>query len=286
MSRFYTCGEDMKECDVKSFWMSVALLGLLASVACGTRDDQNSPDAENAAPSTLDGPGGPGAAAPAVPNAGASAETSTPASPATTRQPNASGPTAAPAPAAVGTDATAPRPGERRDVSVPQGTAIPLELETPLSSETTQVEAPVRARVRQAIVVDGVVAIPTGATLSGVVTQVERAGRVQGRAQLAFVFTQLQADNVREDVQTAPLTYVAESSKGTDAAKIGAGAIGGAIIGGILGGGSGAARGAAIGGAAGTGVVLATRGSEVTLEKGTALAASLTAPLTLRVTAR
>ena len=121
---------------------------------------------------------------------------------------------------------------------------------------------------------------------AGVVTQVERAGRVQGRAQLAFVFTQLQADNLREDVQTAPLTYVAESSKGTDAAKIGAGAIGGAIIGGILGGGSGAARGAAIGGAAGTGVVLATRGSEVTLEKGTVLAASLTTPLTLRVTAR
>ena len=169
---------------------------------------------------------------------------------------------------------------------MPQGTAIPLELETPLSSETTQVEAPVRARVRQAVIVDGIVAIPTGATLSGVVTQVERAGRVQGRAQLAFVFNRLEADNVREDVNTVSVAYVAESTKGEDAAKIGVGAVGGAIVGGILGGGSGAAKGAVIGGAAGTGVVLATRGEEVTLGKGTVLAASLASPLTVRVPAR
>jgi hypothetical protein len=170
-------------------------------------------------------------------------------------------------------------------VTVPQGTAIPLELETPLSSETTQVEAPVRARVRQAVIVNGVVAIPTGATLSGVVTQVERAGRVQGRAQLAFVFNRLEADNVGEDVSTAPIAYVADSTKGEDATKIGVGAVGGAIVGGILGGGSGAAKGAVIGGAAGTSVVLATRGDEVSLGKGTILAASLASPLTVRVPA-
>jgi outer membrane lipoprotein SlyB len=61
-------------------------------------------------------------------------------------------------------------------------------------------------------------------------------------------------------VNTAPLNYVAESTKGEDATKIGVGAIGGAIVGGILGGGSGAAKGAAI--------------------------ASLASPLTVRVSAR
>ncbi|MGH9346719.1 MAG: hypothetical protein ACRD26_05570 [Vicinamibacterales bacterium] len=59
-----------------------------------------------------------------------------------------------------------------------------------------------------------------------------------------------------------------------------------AIVGGILGGGGGAAKGAAIGGAAGTGVVLATRGKEVELPTGTDLAASLAAPLTIRVAVR
>jgi hypothetical protein len=223
---------------MRSFWIAAVLLGLLAVVACGGRDDN--------APQKSEEPPAPGA----------------PAEPAARRAP------------------------QRREVTVPQGTAIPLELETSLSSETTQVEAPVRARVRQAVIVNGVVAIPMGATLSGVVTQVERAGRVQGRAQLAFVFTRLEADGVGEDVNTAPVAYVADSTKGEDAAKIGVGAVGGAIVGGILGGGSGAAKGAAIGGAAGTGVVLATRGHEVTLEQGTILAASLTSPLTVRVPAR
>ena len=173
-----------------------------------------------------------------------------------------------------------------RELTLAQGTALPLELETALSSETAQVETPVRARVRQSVIVDGVIAIPEGAVMSGVVTQVERAGRVKGRAQLAFTFNRLQAGDINEDVSTTPLTFVAEATKGEDATKIGAGAVGGAIVGGIIGGGAGAARGAAIGGAAGTGVVLATRGEEVTLAKGATLAASLAEPLTIRVPAR
>jgi hypothetical protein len=249
---------------MKSFWMAAASLALLASVACGGRDDNE--------PGEAAATGAPALGAPAEPGAAASSRPAPAASPQ--------------APSGAGPASPARRAEEWREVTVPQGTAVPLELETPLSSETTQLEAPVRARVRQAVIVDGVVAIPTGAILSGVVTQVERAGRVQGRAQLAFVFNRLEADNVREDVSTAPVAYVAESTKGEDAAKIGVGAVGGAIVGGILGGGSGAAKGAVIGGAAGTGVVLATRGEEVTLVKGTILAASLASPLIVRVPGR
>ena len=274
---------------MKSVWRAAALLTVLASVACGGRDDNDPREAEETAAPAPGAPAEPDAAAPAD-----SSEAVNPATRSTTRQPSRSARAVSPqakppatAPSSGAGPAAPARPAaEWRDVIVPQGTAIPLELETPLSSETTQVEAPVRARVRQAVIVDGIVAIPTGATLSGVVTQVERAGRVQGRAQLAFVFNRLEAGNVREDVNAAPVAYVAESTKGEDAAKIGVGAAGGAIVGGILGGGSGAAKGAVIGGAAGTGVVLATRGEEVTLGKGTVLAASLASPLTVRVPAR
>jgi hypothetical protein len=187
---------------------------------------------------------------------------------------------AAPAPAATR------RGVEWRELTIPEGTALPLELETALSSETAQVETPVRARLKQAIVVNGVTALPAGAIVSGHVTSAERAGRVKGRASLAFTFNQVRADNMSAGMRTAPLSYVGEASKGEDATKIGAGAVGGAIVGGIVGGGEGAAKGAAIGGAAGTGVVLATRGKEVELASGTDLAATLAAPLTIRVAAR
>ncbi len=77
------------------------------------------------------------------------------------------------------------------------------------------------------------------------------------------------------------MTFEAESTTKADVAKIGAGAIGGAIIGAIAGGGDGAAKGAAIGGSAGTGVVLATRGREVTVAAGTPASAVLAVPADL-----
>lgn len=182
--------------------------------------------------------------------------------------------------------ATAPRLSQFREITVPAGTALPLELMTALSSETAQVETPVSARLRQPLVVDGYTALPAGAVLSGTVTGVDRAGRVQGRSRLAFVFNEVAVSGGREDLRTNPLSFEGEATKGEDATKIGAGAGVGAIIGGIVGGGDGAVKGAAIGGAAGTGVVLATRGKEVTLPSGTNLAASLAEPLTMRVSTR
>jgi hypothetical protein len=157
---------------------------------------------------------------------------------------------------------------------------------TALSSETATVETPVRARVRQDVEVDGYVAIPAGTVLTGSVIDVERPGRVQGRSRLAIRFTEAEMDGTREDVRTNPITFEGEQTKGEDATKIGAGAVGGAIIGGILGGGDGAAKGAAIGGAAGTGAVLATRGRDITLAAGTDIAATLATPATVRVDVR
>jgi hypothetical protein len=90
-------------------------------------------------------------------------------------------------------------------------------------------------------------------------------------------------NGAREELRTNPVTFEGEATKGEDATKIGAGAVGGAIIGGILGGGSGAAKGAAIGGAAGTGVVLATRGRDVTLASGADVDSTLATPFYVQV---
>ena len=96
----------------------------------------------------------------------------------------------------------------------------------------------------------------------------------------------MEIDGQREALRTNALSFQGEATKGEDATKVGAGAIGGAIIGGIVGGGDRAAMGAAIGGAAGTGVVLATRGRAVTLAAGTILNATLATPFTARTAAR
>jgi hypothetical protein len=180
----------------------------------------------------------------------------------------------------------APRVPEYREVTVPAGTALPLELTSTLSSASAEVEAPVSAKLRNAITIDGETAIPAGAILRGNVTDVERSGRVSGRAHLAFAFNEASIRGERENLKTNPLTFEAEATKGEDATKVGAGSVGGAILGGILGGKKGAAKGAIGGAAAGTGVVLATRGKEVTVNEGTDVTATLAQPLTVRVRVR
>ena len=182
--------------------------------------------------------------------------------------------------------APAPRLPEYREVTIPAGTALPLEMTSTISSSSAAVEAPVSAKLRNALTINGDTAIPAGAVLRGNVTDVERAGRVKGRAHLSFAFNEVNMNGNREDLKTNPLTFEAEATKGEDATKVGAGAVGGAILGGILGGKKGAAKGAVGGAAAGTGVVLATRGEEVTVSEGTNVTATLAQPMTVRIRIR
>ena len=182
--------------------------------------------------------------------------------------------------------APAPVLPEYREITIPAGTALPLTMTSTISSSSAQVEAPVSAKLQNALTINGDTAIPAGTVLRGTVTDVERAGRVKGRAHIAFAFNEATVRGDRENLKTNPLTFEAEATKGEDATKVGAGAVGGAILGGILGGKKGAVKGAAGGAAAGTGVVLATRGDEVTVNEGTNVTATLAQPLTLRVRVR
>jgi hypothetical protein len=300
---------------MRSQWITAALLTTVIAAGCNGRNNDN---AQNTGPNESAAPAGapvgtdqtvapvasptaqqpstltdnsPRPAAPARPTTGRreTAPTSTrrteSAPQATTNYSNSPAPNVS-LPARDTTrvaESPAPRVPEYREVTIAAGTALPLEMTSTISSASAEVEAPVSARLRNAITVDGETAIPAGTVLRGNVTDVERSGRVSGRAHLSFAFNQANIRGDREDLKTNPLTFEAEATKGEDATKVGAGAVGGAILGGILGGKKGAAKGAIAGGAAGTGVVLATKGKEVTVDEGTDVTATLAQPMTLRV---
>jgi len=179
--------------------------------------------------------------------------------------------------------AAAPARPVYRDVTIPSGTTLPLILTSSIASDTSAVEDAVTGELTRSITIDGREVLPAGARLSGHVTEVESAGRVKGRALIAFRFTSLRIGDDQYDVRSAPLSRQAPATKGEDTAKIGIGAGAGAVIGGLLGGKDGAVKGAVVGGGAGTGVVLATKGSEVRLGPGADATTTLTSPLAVRI---
>jgi hypothetical protein len=190
--------------------------------------------------------------------------------------------------AAESTDATSAKAAATavpvyREVTIPAGTTLRLDLQSAVASDSSNVEDTVRASLRQAVTIDGQPVLPVGTEFVGVVTDVDRSGRVKGRAHVAYRFSSMRHDDERYNVTTATISHQAEATKSEDATKIAIGAGAGAALGAILGGGGGAAKGAAIGGAAGTGTVLATRGKEVRLGPGANVTTRLTAPLTVRV---
>ena len=189
----------------------------------------------------------------------------------------------APAANAAAANAAAAEPAYR-EITLPAGTVLPVDLETSVGSDISRVEQAVHARLRRAVTINGVQVLPAGTAVSGHVTAAERPGRVKGRGYVAMRFNQLDTPGAGTTrISTATISRTAPATKKQDAAKIGVPAAAGAVIGGIVGGGDGVAKGAAIGGAAGTGYVLSTRGKEVRIGKGADLSVRLTAPVTIRV---
>jgi hypothetical protein len=263
-------------------WTIPVLAAALAVGACSQQtSDAPPPAGDPAAPPPQAAPAEPAPAPPAAAAPAPAPRATAPARP--SRPADEPAPLANSAKTPVVREPAAPPKPTAHDVTIASGTELPLELLTSLTSETAAVEDQVRARLKQAVSVNGETVIPNGVTLVGSVTEVERSGRVQGRARLAMRFTEVTFNGERHRLNTQPLSFEAEATKKEDATKVGVGAGVGAVIGGILGGGKGAAKGAAIGGAAGGGAVLATRGKEVELASGTALTAVMAAPLTVTI---
>ena len=274
---------------MKNQWMAVAVLSAAFAAGCGDKsaeNPQNSPQQDGTTVAVPQEPGTQANLQPAPADVSPNRDTV-----GTTSRPRPSQPPRAetrPAPIAAEAPRVNAAPAPRlapvvRFVTIPAGTALPLELTTAVSSATAQVETPVSARLRRAVTVDGETILPAGAVVSGEVSEVDRAGRVQGRSRLALRFTSVVIDGRRESLRTNPVAFEGEATKSEDATKIGAGAGIGAAIGGLLGGGSGAAKGAVIGGAAGTGAVLATRGKDVELAAGSEVTPTLASAVEVEV---
>ena len=190
-------------------------------------------------------------------------------------------------PAFVPTTAAEPGILERfttHEVTVPAGTQLPIILDTPVASNTSRVEQPVRAHVSRDVRLDNEIVIPAGSEVYGNVTAVRRAGKVKGRSYIAMRLTSLvpRGSDQRYSIDTGRIARTGRATKKKDAIMIGAPAAGGAVVGALIGGKKGALIGAGAGGGAGTAVVLSTRGEEVGIGRGVPLTLRLASPVRIK----
>jgi hypothetical protein len=163
--------------------------------------------------------------------------------------------------------------------AIPAGQEIDVRLENELSSDNAQVEQRFEATTVADLYRGNEVLIPAGSKLRGVVSSVQKAGRVERKGSLTVSFDQVTVRGRNYPIRgTVTQALESEGIKG-EAAKIGTGGAVGAIIGGIIGGVKGALLGVLIGGG---GTIAATEGKDVKLPPGTILRVRLDTPPAIR----
>src|SRR5262245_3827371 len=163
-----------------------------------------------------------------------------------------------------------------REVRLSAGTEISVQLAEGLSSKTARRESPVSASVFRPVRAEGVLALPAGTRVRGVVVDAEAAQRPSKGGRLEILFDRIDLESERVDFRGRVTSIDQGSDTGKTAGKAGLGAVIGGVLGGILGGGKGAVVGVIVGG---TGAVVGTKGDEVELPAGTVLTVRLEEPL-------
>jgi type IV secretion system protein VirB10 len=183
---------------------------------------------------------------------------------------------------------------------VTPGTKLPLSLLNSVSTKHSAEGDRIYLETVFPILVNGRIVIPPGSYVAGTVTQVKKPGRVKGRGEIYVRFDSLTLPNgvtrdfrarlsamdgrASEEFDKTEGKVRSEGNKAGDARTIGEAAAAGASVGVIAGGasghyGMGSGIGAAAGAAAGLVGVLASRGPDAILAKGSTVEMVLDRPL-------
>jgi len=164
-------------------------------------------------------------------------------------------------------------------LEVPVGTEMDARLIDSLDSGTAMVEDRFEGTTVADLRVDGRIAIPAGAVVRGVVTEVNPATRTNRTARMTLSFDQVTVNGQAYPIRGTVTEAIEGSGIKGEAGRLGVGAGAGAVVGGLLGGVKGALLGVAIGGA---GTLAATEGKEVRVPQGSVLRVRFDSPVQMQ----
>jgi len=166
-------------------------------------------------------------------------------------------------------------------VTVSAGTILRLRTNQSLRSKHAREDQPIHFTVIQDVAVDGVLAIPRGATVHGVVTEARQAGDLKGSPELALRLTSLDLGGQNYPLDSDQFKVKGPGKGAYSANNMVGGTLMGTIIGCAVGRGVGCAIGAGAGLAAGTAASAATPGPGIWIPAEARVDFHLSAPLTV-----
>jgi len=168
-------------------------------------------------------------------------------------------------------------------VTVPQGTLVQLRTNEGLDSKRAKDGQPVEFTVIRDVAVGGVLALPKGATVHGVVTEAKHvgAGDLGGSSVLALKLTSLDLGGQSYPLDSDQFKVKGPNKAGQTVGNAVGGGILGTIIGCAVGRGFGCAVGAGAGVAAGVGASAASSGPQVWIPAEALVTFHLNTPLTV-----
>ncbi|MGH9475840.1 MAG: BON domain-containing protein [Terriglobales bacterium] len=170
-------------------------------------------------------------------------------------------------------------PAAPATVEIDSGRTLAVRLSQQLSSADAQPGQNWQGQISTPVRVNGQIAIPQGAAVSGTIVAADASGKFRGRSRLVLRLTTLEFNGASYDLSSKEITRETSARGSNTAKKIGIGAAIGTAIGAIAGGGKGAALGAAAGAGTGTAAQEFSKAPEVNLPSETVLQFSLAAPL-------
>ncbi|MGA3100420.1 MAG: BON domain-containing protein [Terracidiphilus sp.] len=171
----------------------------------------------------------------------------------------------------------------RGPVTIPAGTLLQVRTSEPVDSKRAKDGEPVQFTVIQDVVAGGFLAIPRGATVHGVVTEVknEGSGHLAGSSVLALALTSLDLGGQSYPLDTNQFRVKGPNKAGQTVSNAVGGALIGAIIGCAVARGPGCAIGAGVGAAGGTAASAASGGPRVWIPAEALVTFHVNAPLTV-----
>ena len=168
-------------------------------------------------------------------------------------------------------------------VTVPQGTLMYLRTSEPIESKHAKDGEPVQFTVIQDVAVGGVLAIPRGATVHGVITESKNVGSgdLAGSSVLALKLVSLDLGGRSYPLDSDQFRVKGPNKAGQTAGNAVGGAVIGTIIGCALGRGAGCAIGAGAGAAAGTAASAASPGPRAWIPAEALVKFHLNTPVTV-----